>query len=339
MKAPDEPGDQAGEPAPALAAMHIVHEDLSIDMRPVETPREPARIRARYRVRNDGPTQTVDLLFLAPGLRAGQVRHRGKRIAARVDERAQTSRTPNHSVAVQDTDALSFAVTFVPGEQDIEVTYQAAPDLLPIDGIDSFSVDYLLAPARRWASFGSLSLDIHVPPDWQILDLPSALAPSAEDGGYQARFAGLSELLAGAPLRHHRVSESYHWDLRELPADTLRVHVVPARWPYLWLGALAVLTHLLALAAPVLAWLRLRRSARRGAPTTLGLRLLSFALSAVAVAGLPLLSVWLEGTWYPHRAMLSYGPIFALLGTWFFGGLACVLGHALVGWRRHTPAA
>src|SRR4051812_4417233 len=89
MRAWDEAGDRGGEPGPLLADVNIVHESLSIDMRPVNTPREPVRIRASYQVRNDGPKRTVEMFFVAPGLRAGQVRHQGRRIPARMDERAE----------------------------------------------------------------------------------------------------------------------------------------------------------------------------------------------------------------------------------------------------------
>ena len=82
MAAVERFGDPVTEPYPAATSMHIVHEDLSIDMRDALASRT-ARIRARYRVRNDGPAQAVELFFVAPGLRSGQVRHQGKRIPAR----------------------------------------------------------------------------------------------------------------------------------------------------------------------------------------------------------------------------------------------------------------
>src|SRR5215212_3901402 len=71
MAAPPPPqtvhrGSRLGEPAGGLRDVFIEHETLRMDLRPL-TDAKPAIVEAVYRVRNDGPARTLDLLFVADG--------------------------------------------------------------------------------------------------------------------------------------------------------------------------------------------------------------------------------------------------------------------------------
>jgi hypothetical protein len=90
LRRPDSrPGDAVGEaaigisesaPAGSLERVRILRETLVIDLRPLERLR-PAVVEATYRVRNDGETQNLSLIFIAmavsPQMKAGSSVWRG----------------------------------------------------------------------------------------------------------------------------------------------------------------------------------------------------------------------------------------------------------------------
>lgn len=330
MMAPDRPGDRVSEPAPLLSTLHIVQEELRIDMRPVEA-KEPVQISARYHVRNDGSAQRVELFFVAPGLRAGRVTHQGSVVPAQLDTRpteAVVPRSNADSSWPRDALGLLFAIDFVPGEQVIEVAYTATPDTLQLDWVKSFAIDYELSPARRWASFGRLKVELLVPHGWDILHLPEALRGNAASAEYRGEFPALPS----TAVHHVRVHTDHVWAFPELPADTFRFHIAPSRTPYQAMFALRVLLMLLAAAVPVLAALRLRQRRRAGHPVELAERAISFVVSLALLIALPLFAFWLEGRWLKHHTA-GYGPLFALAGTWAFGAMAALVGHLWLGRR------
>jgi hypothetical protein len=335
MSAPLVEGDLVSEPAPSLRNMHIVHEDLTIDLSPLAEPRQPALIRARYRVRNDGPAQTVELFFAAPGLKTGQVKHQGAPVAARVDARALHEIAPNEeALHHRATEGLVFAVNFQPGEQVVEVSYAAMPDRVPHAEVNSYAIDYLLSPARRWASFGTLALELKIPQGWRVLDLPRALQAGADASEQRASFQGLP-----GKSPPHALATRTLWDLHALPVDTLRMRVAPPSWPYWLSSGVHWLALLAAVSLPVLAGRELRRRARAGHPVSLQLRLLSLVIVLALVVVLPLISMAPDLWWTKHRSHLGYGPIFLVLGTWLVGAVACLVAHATFGWKRSGSAA
>ncbi|MET0650303.1 MAG: hypothetical protein ABW208_27155 [Pyrinomonadaceae bacterium] len=65
------PGDAPREPAGGLKSVHILSETLVIDMRPLKGLR-PAVVEANYRVRNDGETSRLLLVFVATARVSGE---------------------------------------------------------------------------------------------------------------------------------------------------------------------------------------------------------------------------------------------------------------------------
>jgi len=180
MAAPPEPqtvkhGSQLGEPAGGLRDVFIEHETLRMNLRPLAHGK-PAAIEAIYRVRNDGPVRTLDLLFVANGLAPGAstVAVDGKRAAAQPGAAGTLpaswqppSSTPDpasDSAAAlpyepRSRGALSFRITLPAGRHEIRVRYPAEAsaysrnDLTPV-----WQLGYVLAPARDWAGFGTLDV-------------------------------------------------------------------------------------------------------------------------------------------------------------------------------------
>ncbi len=208
-------GEPVAEPLPGRAKVHVVREDLRIDMRPVRD-KQPVQVVARYLVRNDGPRQPLSLFFVAPGLAHGEVRHQGRIIPARA--RAGSSARGNRKPG-QTSSSFSSQASKV-----IDVEYQAEPEALHHNLVDSYTIDYGLEPARHWASFGVLSLDVQVPEDFEVLEAPEALASS--ESGLRAEFRALPNAL----VKHHRVAAAL--ESVDLQAGAFRLQIAPARAPY-----------------------------------------------------------------------------------------------------------
>ena len=217
MADPMIPGDPVGEPSPILDSIHVLHEDLVMDMRPCAS-REPAIVTATYRVRNDGAAKKIGLVFIAGRLSdsvdAFRVSLDGEPISGRVSDSLLLpiswnlpSHTPglgggNDSLeyriqyVVRDdegyddyefVDALNkrpiafrtgvsqilFQVDLPEGEHTITVEYDA-----DVSGygygrdVYTWQLGYVLAPVRRWGSFGTLDAKVLVPSDWDAASWP-----------------------------------------------------------------------------------------------------------------------------------------------------------------------
>jgi len=313
-------GDPIAEPVPLLRDVHIVHEDLRIDLRPLEDGGD-AIIRARYFVRNDGAQRRLELFFVAPGLRTGWVHHGGDMVPAEptkreVPELARPDGEPARP------DGLSFALDLVPGPQEIRVKYRARAGVVLTDMVRSYVVDYALAPARRWASFGTLRIELMVPDGWDVLETPAQLE-SAESGR-----GGIAIEPLGQELEPLDDPPRVEWLVRGLPVDTLRIHVTPTVPYHGLLRALMIALPIAGLLLPIVlaAWLRAR-------PRSPWYWLASVAGSVVMLA---LLILWipslLASAWIPdvHRSPPSAYPpgpylAFALL---MLGALIVAVAHA-----------
>lgn len=109
---------------------------------------------------------------------------------------------------------LTFSAPFAPGqERRLEVSYSQDP------GRDfsrfferALRYDYLLQPARHWASFGELEVEVLVPPGRVIRSLPPLTARG--NGSYGETFSGLPEQNLSvfvAPQRGRGMLSSWWW--------------------------------------------------------------------------------------------------------------------------------
>ncbi|HUY99784.1 MAG TPA: hypothetical protein VMU89_05500 [Thermomicrobiaceae bacterium] len=191
MANPIQPGQPVGEPSGALRTVAIEHEALAIDLRPLAQD-DPAEVTATYRVRQDGPSETVDLLFVAPSLAAPvvpayRVTLDGQPVASRSGESSTLpaswqppSMTPgiggqpplDYQVAGGKS-ALAFSLTLAPGTHEISVVYPAqATSYSGSSPARYWQLGYVLAPARQWASFGDLAVTVQLPPGWLAASTP-----------------------------------------------------------------------------------------------------------------------------------------------------------------------
>ena len=192
---PDLPGQPAGEPL-GLIPVAVVGETLVIDMRPLADG-GPVRVAAEYRLDNRGPERQSDLGFVS-GSGTPQT------FAASLDGQpvADVTPTPTNVPASwagpKETPALgdgrllaysqtkgavmAFRLAVPPGRHVLSVIYaaEAGTNLLG-EPTKYRQFGSVLAPAKRWESFGELDLTVRVPAGWRSagslpLDAVSATA-------------------------------------------------------------------------------------------------------------------------------------------------------------------
>jgi len=310
---PARAGHAAGEPAGGLREVFIQRERLRMDLRPLADD-EPARVEAVYRVRNDGPARTLDLVFVAAALAAGEhgVWVDGKPVASTPGAAGALPpswRVPGATPAldgegplayeVEGEETLSFRVPLAPGRHEIRVRYPAAASVyVDQDRITAAQqIAYVLAPARDWAGFGGVDVRVELPRGWRAASLPAL----QREG----------DALVGS------------WD--RVPADALALTVRPRDpnpAPY-WAGWLALSA--LELYLMVRAGRRLGgRLGRRGRGPAWALLLgvpLSLAWSLAATLGLAVVPDMVRKAAGPHsNSGYGYGLFF----------LAILLAPALV---------
>ncbi|HEU4597202.1 MAG TPA: hypothetical protein VFS10_18875 [Pyrinomonadaceae bacterium] len=204
-------GGLLGEPFGLLKSVHIERETLLIDLRPLADLR-PAVVEATYKVRNDGEARALELVFVADGLSAdgGWVWNgsdwvrdaRAKPLAeagvwldgARVEgARAETGaelpeefRPPSRTPALYESQeelpykteadgTIIFRVTLAPGPHTFVVRYAARPSAFAdtLSHEINWQLGYVLAPARRWESFGGLDAKVLLPTGWHAASEPA----------------------------------------------------------------------------------------------------------------------------------------------------------------------
>lgn len=190
----------------------VVREDLRLDLYEDEL---SARIQARYVLRNQGSgPQQVAIAFAVPaGVETGSVR-------VLADENPVSVNRLTIPVAVEagELDVSSawldpftgraysppvmqpsgegwftFTVPFAAGQERVlQVSYNQAPSRDYSRFLEaSYRFDYLLQPARHWASFGDLRVEVNAP---SHLPLRSNLPlQETEPGRHEATFQGLPE--------------------------------------------------------------------------------------------------------------------------------------------------
>jgi hypothetical protein len=185
---PARAGRAAGEPSGGLREVFIERERLHIDLRPLEDD-EPAQVEAVYRVRNDGPARTLDLVFVAAGLTTGEhgVWVDGRPVASRpaaAGALPASWRVPGSTPAlgsdgplayeVEGEGTLSFRVALAPGRHEVRVRYPAlASTYVDQDQLTAAQqLAYVLAPARDWAGFGGVDVRVDLPRGWRAASEP-----------------------------------------------------------------------------------------------------------------------------------------------------------------------
>lgn len=176
MANPERIGDIVSEPLGDVATLDILHEDLVFDLRPLEQT-NPVEVQATYQVRNSGAAVGVELLFVAPGLETGEVWLDEKQAiaATKVDAVSipESWSASASSVMPAETDGLAFSLPLSPGEHTISVQYTALPNSDDLGVYRIYEMDYWLAPARQWKSFGTLTVDVFTPRGWPVEMTPA----------------------------------------------------------------------------------------------------------------------------------------------------------------------
>ena len=315
MADPTVRGEPLGEPSGDLAGLHIESEDLQLDLRPLADA-GPVNVQATYRVRNDGAARAVDLVFVATALAdagASGVWLDGAPIPFERDSAvggpnppadvpwAPTQTTPGFdgrsiSYAVSYNGTLRFTLNLAPGPHEIRVEYSADAAGNRGDVARLWQVGYVLAPARRWASFGTLNVLVHLPPDWLFASDPPL---QRTDGEARGTFTGV-------------------------PADSL---ALTTQFPVQTVGPMDKLATWLALGIAaalgiVLAAFFGSILGRRG-PS--GRSLLPLTLVYVTLAGIAVLMVGLIAPGAPPVPSSQAGSSYAAFGSSLVSGIGAVL--------------
>lgn len=209
---------------------------------------------------------------------------------------------------------LTFKLAFAAGatrKVKVRYTHVAGSDARRAVN-PTFTYDYLLSPARRWARFGRLELAVHMPPR---TELESSLALTRDGDTYRASFDGLpnQELslfaMSTRGLLFGMTRPTGYWSLL---AACLALVVVPLSWR---LGR---------------AWARLARS-------KVGMWLLCVFGTGALVSVASVLVEWLVSAAVPAAAFgVGYGPAFGLL---LFVIVSAMVGVGISGVTARRRAA
>ena len=212
ISAPWHTGEPAAEPGGALGQLEVMHEQLAIDLRALAQGADTVPVHVRYQVRNRGDAVTRELVFVTPGIADGEVLLDGAPVPgaeARVEKLPEIwleVRTPDIDGGtlrydVPDaTRVLAFPLALAAGAQHtIEVRYRLAPGWYDTgDLYRSHQIAYLLAPARQWGGFGTLDVQVQLPPGWE-----AATQPALQRAGdvLAGRFEGVPADVLAVTLR------------------------------------------------------------------------------------------------------------------------------------------
>jgi hypothetical protein len=190
MASPVQPGDPVGEPSGDLKQIAIAREVLDLDLRPLAND-QPAMVSATYAVRNEGPAQALDLLFVAPGL-VGTSR---SDVAVWLDNASVPATiAPNQKLPAswqppattpglegsgpltyqtRNDRVVRFSLALPAGSHQVRVRYSARATAHSGNSpVRYWQLGYVLAPAKNWAGFGALDVSVEVPPGWPAATRP-----------------------------------------------------------------------------------------------------------------------------------------------------------------------
>lgn len=210
-------GRMVGEPN-GLKSVAIKHERLSFDLRPLARAK-PALVEAVYEIDNTGEEQTVDLVFVSGPMATDST-------AVVLDDRPVTAdwkrvdvlppdwQAPESTPAIHgegtlsyegdaDLDLPHFSITLSPGPHQLRVSYSAKPTSYSTSEspLLYWQMIYVLSPAREWAEFGSLDLQVQLPEDWRFAcTLPMTRSGDQLTGSFSDLPADSMAITAQAPL-------------------------------------------------------------------------------------------------------------------------------------------
>jgi hypothetical protein len=190
-----EGGQIAGEPL-GIEHVSILRETLTIDLRPFERG-EPCVVEAVYQLNNDGPEQTLDLLF-ATGeavVDRFQVWLNDQGIESAPAQKGKIPKSWRAPETTPDfwggeglaylpgvaphrtpTSSRSFSVKLSLGRHTLRVRYEAEGSRNYLGSPTVYrQFAYVLAPARSWAGFGGLDVTIHLPSGWRAACSPDLI--------------------------------------------------------------------------------------------------------------------------------------------------------------------
>jgi hypothetical protein len=189
MASPVRAGSAVGEPSGDLKSIRIEREVLTIDLRALASG-APAVVEAIYKIRNEGETRTVELVFVANAMTAdgGGVWLDGQKVSstnASAEGLPESWKPPQTtpginggsplSYEVKREGTLSFSLELTAGAHTIRVRYQAqATGHARGDSPNVYwQLGYVLAPARQWAGFGGLDTTVLLPTEWKAASDPA----------------------------------------------------------------------------------------------------------------------------------------------------------------------
>lgn len=175
-------GKSIGEPTGDFRNLGIVWEKLNFDLRALKDLGE-STVTAIYQIRNDGEEIPVELLFVSPGIKNSNVTLDGKAIVAETINNPKvppTWRSPSRvpiangdSIRYFATESSNTALKFKPtigkGEHQIQVKYVVEPSSYKYSISKNYQVVYILAPAKDWAFFNRLDVEIKIPQNWKVV--------------------------------------------------------------------------------------------------------------------------------------------------------------------------
>jgi len=169
----------------------ISHETLHIDMRPLAR-NKLVNVEVMYELDNAGNTQQLELLFVTGAnyvenfhVWLGEVELSTETSAVNIDElppswkpptitpkidSEQSNAYPNYYTDLP-TQLVKFSAEIPSGKSQLKVAYQALA-AQSYQVVVNWHFAYVLAPARSWASFGSLDVTVDVPNGWKVATTP-----------------------------------------------------------------------------------------------------------------------------------------------------------------------
>ncbi len=192
MANPMRIGDRTGEPSGELRKLHIERENLTLDLRPTVA-KNPAKIEAHYFIRNDSSERSVDIVFVGVNIEDGNYEVLFDGVPVRtfvvadstlpkewqlpdsIENVTEVHKNNRHGIRLQNN-SLRFTLVISHGNHTITVRYKG---LLRHDvsrlPVITWYCDYILSPAKQWASFGSLHTTVLLPEGWEAESEPGMI--------------------------------------------------------------------------------------------------------------------------------------------------------------------
>lgn len=178
MASPWERGDPVGEPLAPLSEIEVVSEHLLLDFTTILRPTWVVTVKATYEIDNKGSEISPEILFLGVGMKGASAHLDGVELPIKAhqlnrypEDWAPPMRVPSLGGETRsaefggDPESFLFTPTLSPGRHRIEVVYQADPGVYhPSSQVyREYQFAYLLSPAKAWAGFGTLDLEVKLP--------------------------------------------------------------------------------------------------------------------------------------------------------------------------------